>query len=189
MTTLNIELFPFQKTLIIAFIGAFIGQIIVVLFLWIKKNIDLSEKKKMIIKDLENQSVILDRMKGKYTELIKLFESKQTDKFTSSVFQDLHLDIFESVPKNELYRIFKKNLFDLVDVYKSIDFLKTHGPIWIYEHYLNKSNLHLKEKENDLNHEFYCSTHLSIIELSKGQIESNLKTIEEIKILIKRIKK
>lgn len=189
MTTLDIELFSFQKTLTIAFIGAFISQIIIISVLWIKKKIDLAEKKKMLIKDLENQSIILDRMKGKYTELIDLFDSRQTDKFTSSVFQDLHLDIFESVPKNELYRIFKQNLFDLVDIYKSIEFLKTHSPLWIYEHYLNKSNFHSKEKENDLNHEFYCSTQLSIIELSKGQIQSNLKTIEEIKTLITKINK
>lgn len=191
MTALNIESFSLEKTLLIAFIGALIGQIIVVGFQWIKKKIDLAEKKKMIIKDLENQSLILDRMKGKYNELLELFDSKQTDKFTSSVFQYLHLDIFESVSKNELYRIFKKRLFDLVDIYKSIEFLKNRSPIWIYEHYLNKSNLHIKEKEKekDLDHELYCSTHLSIIELSKDQIKNNLKTIEEIKTLITEIKK
>lgn len=189
MTALNIESFSLEKTLLIALIGAIIGQIIVSGFQWVKRKIDLAEKKRMIIKDLENQSLILDRMKGKYNELLELFDSKQTDKFTSSVFQDLHLDIYESISKNELYRIFKKRLFDLVDVYKSIEFLKNRSPIWIYEHYLNKSNLHIKEKEKDLNHEFYCSTHLSIIELSKDQIKSNLKTIEEIKTLIAEIKK
>ena len=189
MILLTTEPFFDFKTLYIAFAGAIIGQLIVSLFSWCKIKKDLNQKRNLIISDLKNQGEILNRLNVKLVELKELFKKKETDRFTSSVFHDLHLDIFESVSKIELYEIFKNEIFDLVDVYNSIEFLKEYGPFWIYEDYLNKSNLHIEEKKNDLNHEFYCKTHLDIISFSITQIENNLNTIEHLKITIKKLTK
>jgi len=56
MIFLNTEPFPFQKTLLIALIGAIIGQFLISIISWIKRKIDLSRKKQMIFNDLNNQS-------------------------------------------------------------------------------------------------------------------------------------
>ena len=181
------EPFPFQKTLLIALIGAIIGQALVLLISWIKKEIDLSRKKKMIVNDLNNQNKTLDLLSEKHLELKKLFKKRETDQFTTSIFHTLQLDIYQSVPKNELHSIFKKELTDLVDVYKSIEFIKSNGPYWIYKDYLEKSELHLEEKKNEPNHDFYCDTHIGFIEIAMKNIENNLRTIREVKSKIKTL--
>lgn len=187
MILLTSEPFSLQKTLLIALIGAIIGQSLIIVISWIKKEIDLSRKKKMILDDLKNQEKILDELTKKYLELKHLFQIRETDQFTSSVFHILHLDIYQSVAKNELYAIFKKNLSTLVDIYKSIDFLKSQGPYWVYKDYLEKSELHLEKKKNDDNHEFYCDTHIGFIEIALKNIENHLKTIMVTKSKIKKI--
>ncbi|GFZ78516.1 hypothetical protein GCM10011531_05100 [Aquaticitalea lipolytica] len=179
------EPFPFQKTLLIALIGAIIGQTLILLISWIKRKIDLSRKKQMILNDLNNQNKILDELTRKHLELRQLFEMRQTDQFTTSIFQVLQLDIYQSVPKNELYLIFKKNLSILVDIYKSIEFLKQNGPYWIYKDYLEKSELHLEEKKNDENHNLHCETELGFMDIGIKNIENNITTIKETKAKIK----
>lgn len=177
--------FPFQKTLLIALIGALIGQSIVLIINWLKTKVDLSTKKQMIIKDLENQDKTLDLIIEKFNELNNLFIKRKTEYFKTSVFQNLQLDIYQSISKNELYLIFKKDLATLIDIYKSLEFIKNNSPYFLYKEYLEKSNLHLEEKKNEPNHEFYCDIHLGIIELSVQNIENHLKTIRETKLKIK----
>lgn len=187
MIFLNLEPFPFQKTLLIAFIGAIIGQSLILFISWIKRKIDLSSKKKMIINDLNNQNKILDELIQKHLELKQLFERRETDQFTTSIFQVLQLDIYQSVPKNELYLIFKKNLSILVDIYKSIEFLKQNSPYWIYKDYLEKSELHLEEKKDDENHNFHCDTELGFMDIGIKNILNNIKTINDTKEKIKKL--
>jgi|GEM_PF-4413531 len=181
------EPFPFQKTLLIALIGAIIGQALILFIGWVKRKIDLSRKKQMIVNDLNNQSKTLDLITEKHNELNSLFIKKETDLFTTSIFQTLQLDIYQSVPKNELYSIFKKDLAILVDIYKSIEFIKNNGPYWIYKNYLEKSELHLEEKKNEPNLDFYCDTHIGFIEIAKKNIQNNLNTIQETKRKIKKL--
>ena len=175
------ESFPFQKTLLIALIGALIGQTLILLISWVKREIDLLRKKKMIINDLNNQNNTLDLITEKFIELNNLFVKKETALFTTSIFQTLQLDIYQSVPRNELHSIFKKDLATLVDIYKSIEFIKDNGPYWVYKDYLAKSELHLEEKKNEPNHNFYCDTHIGFIEIAKKNIQNNLNTIKETK--------
>tara|TARA_R110002051_G_scaffold162137_1_gene233666 strand:+ start:163 stop:732 length:570 start_codon:yes stop_codon:yes gene_type:complete len=189
MILLKIESFPFQKTLLIALIGAIIGQTLILLISWIKRKVDLWKKKQMVINDLKDHNKTFDLVIEKHLELNELFEKKQTDFFTTSIFQTLQLDIYNSVSKSELYSIFKKDLGILVDIYKSIEFLKNNGPYWIYKDYLEKSNHHLEEKKNEPNHEFYCEVHMGIIDISKKNIKNNLNTIQEIKKKIEKITK
>ncbi|WP_372755138.1 hypothetical protein [Mariniflexile sp.] len=182
---LSQEPFSFQKTLLIALIGALIGQTLILLVSWIKQKIDLSRKKQMIVNDLNNQNKTLDLLSEKHLELQELFKQREAYQFTSSVFHTLQLDIYQSVPKNELHLIFNKKLADLVDVYKSIEFIQSNGPFWIYKDYLEKSELHLEEKKNEPGHNFYCDTHLGFIEIAMKNIENNMSTIKDVKSKIK----
>ncbi|MEP5341175.1 MAG: hypothetical protein ABJL44_15660 [Algibacter sp.] len=179
MILLISEPFPFQKTLLIALIGAIIGQSLVILIGWIKKQIDLSRKKQMIVNDLNNQNIILKELTKKHLELKRLFENRKTEQFTSSIYHVLQLDIYQSVQKNELHSIFKKDLSVLVEVYKSIEFIKNNGPYWIYKDYLEKSERHLEETVNKSNYVFYDETHIGFMEIAMNNIENNLRTIQD----------
>ena len=163
MILLNQEPFPFQKTLLIALIGAIIGQFLILLIGWIKRKINLSRKKQMIVNDLKNQNQTLDLIIEKHNALNNLFI------------------------KRELHSIFKKDLAVLVDVYKSIEFIKNHGPYWIYNDYLEKLEIHLDEKKNVPNHNFYCETHLGFINIAIKNIQNNLITLQETKAKIKKL--
>ena len=182
-----IEQFPFQKTLLIALIGAIIGQSLILLIGWLKRQIDLNRKRKMILADLNNHNKILDLVAEKFIELNKLFDRRETDTFTSSIFHNLQLDIYESIPKHELYSIFKKDLHVLVEIYKSIEFLKKNSPYWLFAEYLEKSEQHNKEEENNPEHEHYCETELGFIDLAQKNIQNHLKTIKETKLKIDKL--
>lgn len=173
--------FPYINTLVAALIGAIIGQLSVLLVNWIKKKCELKSKKKLIQADLVNQQAILERMDTKLNELKILFEERNTDIYKGDVFHDITKDIYESVPKIDLYKIFSDKLPVLVDVYESLMFLKTNNPPAIYHQYVTKLNNHIAEKKDKPDHEFYCSTHLGFIEIAIGQISNNLNTIEDVK--------
>ena len=179
--------FPYVNTLVAALIGAFIGQLSILLFNWIKRKIELNNKKKLIEADLKNQKVILTRMETKLNELKTLFENRDTDRYKGDVFHDLTKDIYESVPKIELFKIFGNLLPTLVDIYESIMFLKINNPPAIYYKYITKLNNHIDEKKDQPNHDFYCKTHLGFIEIAVGQISNNLKTISEVKEQMNKI--
>lgn len=181
------EPFSFQKTLLIALIGAVIGQTLIILISWTKRQIDLNRKKQMILDDLNNHNKILDLVSEKFIELDKQFDNRDTSVFTSSVFHNLQLDIFESVPKNELYSIFKNDLHILVEIYKSIEFLKTNSPYWVYSNYLEKSEEHYKANEKDPNHVFLCDAEIGFMDIAQKNIQNNLRTIKDTKDKIKKI--
>ena len=55
----------------------------------------------------------------KLRELDLKFIERHLDSYTHDAFQDLHIDIYESVPKPDLHKIFNQKFFKLVDIYKS----------------------------------------------------------------------
>lgn len=173
--------FPYINTLVAALIGAIIGQLSILLVNWIRKEIDLNKKKKLIKADIRNKQIILERMETKLKELKTLFENRNTKTYGGDVFQDITKDIYDSVPKIDLYKIFDDQLPILVDIYESLMFLKRKSPPEIYNKYVEKLNNHTAEKKNDPNHKFYCETHLGFIEIAIGQISNNLNTIEDVK--------
>ncbi len=190
MNLLNILFLSFQKTLIVAFIGAIIGQLIVQFFNLGKRKIDLKRKKIMIKNDLINQSNVLDSVAKKYIELKQQFLNRDLDYFTTSIFHTLQLDIYKSVSMIDLHSIFKEKLFDLVDIYKSIEFIKENGPFYIYHNYIEFSDKHSEEMKDEPNHEMYCETELNYINIAISNIDNHLTTIstaqETIKKLIKK---
>lgn len=68
--------FDFKNTLIIALIGAMIGQALVIFISWIKSKMDLNTKEKLLITDLKNQKLIIIRLKKEYQILLEKFEKK-----------------------------------------------------------------------------------------------------------------
>jgi hypothetical protein len=179
--------FPYVNTLLAALIGAIIGQLSILLINWIKRKIELKNKKNLIKADIKNQKAILTRMETKLKELKILFETRKTDIYKGDVFHDITKDIYESVSKIDLYKIFEDKLPVLVDIYESLIFLKTNNPPTIYSQYLTKLNNHIAEKKDDQTHDFYCRTHQGFIEIAVGQISNNLNTICEIKEQMNKI--
>lgn len=179
--------FPYTNTLIAALIGAIIGQLSILLVNWIKRMIDLKNKRNLIKADIRNKKVILDRMEAKLNDLKTLFENRNTDIYKGDVFHDITKDIYESIPKIDLYKIFENELPTLVDIYESLIFLKTNSPPVIFDKYVTKLNNHIAEKKDVPNHDFYCKTHLGFIKIAVGQISNNLKTIGEVREQMNRI--
>lgn len=179
--------FPYMNTLVAALIGAIIGQLSILLVNWIKQKCDLKNKRNLIKSDIRNQKIILDRMETKLNDLKTLFENRNTDIYKGDVFHDITKDIYESVPKIELYKIFKNELPTLVDIYESLMFLKANSPQVIFHKYITKLNIHIVEKKDIPNHDFYCKTHIGFVEIAVGQISNNLNTIQEVKEQMKKI--
>lgn len=172
--------FDFTKTLVTALIGAIIGQVLILFIGWVKNHLTRKDKKKLIVDDLTNQLKVLSRLVTKLNELDKKFEKRDALNNTSDTFQDLQTDIYESVPKTDLHKIFKTDIFKLVDIYKSIEFLKVNSIVNIHITYLQKLEIHTKEKASEPNHDFYCTTHMQFIDTARSQIKNNLGTISDI---------
>jgi len=172
--------FDVTKTLVTALIGAIIGQAIIFIITLINNKQTLKEKRKLIVADLTHQLTVLDRMTKKLNELDKKFETKDTLNHKADAFQDLQTDIYESVPKPDLHKIFKNDIFKLVDIYKSIRFLQDNSIVIIHNTYLKKLEIHTKEMQDDPLHDFFCRTHMQFIELARAQIKNNLSTIADI---------
>lgn len=187
MNQLNDLFLPFHKTLIVALIGALIGQLIIQSFSIVKRKIDLKRKEKMIKNDLINQSKILDLAAKKYNELKQQFLNRDLDYFTTSIFHTLQLDIYKSVSMIDLHSIFKEKLFDLVEIYKSIEFIKENGPYLIYSNYLEFSEKHSEEKKDEPDHERYCETELNYIDIAVKNIDNNLTTISSAQEIINKL--
>ncbi len=172
--------FDVNKTLVTALIGAVIGQVLIFYITWINNKRTLKEKRKLIVADLAHQLKVLARLVIKLNDLDEKFENKDTLNNTSDAFQDLQTDIYESVPKPDLHKIFKNDIFKLVDIYKSIRFLQDHSIIYLYDNYIRKLEIHQKEKQGDPVHDFFCATHLRFIEKVRSQIKENLSGITDI---------
>jgi hypothetical protein len=172
--------FEYKKTLIVALIGAVIGQCLVILIAWIKSKIDLRAKKRLLIADLKNQKQIIGRLHKSLMALLGKFEQRNTNNHSYDAFYDLQIDIYSSIAKTDLFKIFGKRFSKIVKIYKTLDFLGTYSIDRIYKEYLTKIDRHTQEKRDDPKHDFYCASHLGFIELAKSQIKNNIQTIEEL---------
>lgn len=176
--------FNLEKTLITAFIGALIAQVLIILVTFVKTELGLRTKKKLLITDLKNHKTILIKLKAAYVELLTKFENKNTNRHTVDSFKELQLDVFNSITKTDLYKIFGEDIHEIVKIYKTIEFLKEFSVDRIYTDYITKLSNHLHEKKGIANHEYYCATHLSLIDFAESQLKSNIKTVNELLIEI-----
>lgn len=172
--------FDWNRTLWTALIAALIAQGLIILINWIKIKIELNTKKKLLKDDLKNQKGVIIKLKSAFEELYKKFEARDTKTHTCPFFEDLHTDIYESISKTELFKIYGNRIKKIVKIYKTVSFLNTYSVDKIYCDYIAKLEIHLKEEKNNPNHKEYCTEHLFYISIATGQIKNNLRTIEEL---------
>jgi hypothetical protein len=172
----------------LALIGGIIALILKAIFDWFISKRDLCVKRKLIESDLTNQAEVVERLRTELKELYNKFEKRQANQHTVDAFVDLHSDIYNSIPKTDYYKIYKKKSVVLNEIYKTIEFLSHFSIDKIYTDYIVKLDNHLKEKENQQNHEYYCNTHINFIKSAQRQILHNLKAIEDVKFKIEKIK-
>jgi hypothetical protein len=172
-----------------AFAGAVIGQILIILIGWAKTELDRKTKKELIVSDLNNQLKLTERLRKAHQELLEKFEKRAADNHTYDSFEDLHTDMYESITKPDLFKIFGSRMVNLVKIYKTISFLETYSVDRIYKDYLVKVEAHTKEKRDDKDHNRYCSTHIGYMDSAISQLKNNLESVDdlegEIKIFIK----
>jgi hypothetical protein len=175
------------KILLTAFSAAIITQSFVLLIAWYRYKKDLMTKKKLIDTDLENQLAILKKLKKHYEELLIKFQKRDLESYAGNVFEDLFLDIYEAIEKPDLYRIYKKKIIDLVDIYKVIEFLKSKTPYQIYVVYVDDWQEHRESDEHKKHNNENCPFHLSTLDTAEGQIKHNLESLISVENQIDRI--
>lgn len=140
----------------------------------------------------------------KYAEDMLLIKSKilePNEKMGETVdaMPMLTSEIFKSYTPDELNRVCysSKNYIELLDIYYSIDFLKSNMPIDIYSKYVEKIENHFEEKNIEgidakLNHCKTCDVLKSYITFSSNNAEQKIKRAvaasKQIKTLLKSIK-
>ncbi len=181
-TRAEVTAFDWERTLFTALIGALIAQGLIILINWIRTEIELKTKKNLLIADLKSQREVIVKLKTAYETLLDKFQKRDTKKHSYESFEDLHTDIYESVSKTDLFKIFGLRITKIVNIYKTLRFLKKYSVDAIYRDYITKLDNHLREKRDNPEHDYYCVTHRGFIDIATGQINNNIKTIGEVLI-------
>lgn len=170
-----------------AFIGAIIGSIVTILSRWILFRIELKRKKRLMNDDLIHQQEVLIEYKKVTEQLLADFENKENlDRRSHPSFEDLYTDIYESISKSDLFIIYQNRLPKIVQIYKSIEFLKEYKPSILYGEYIDNWESHRKLQEH-LDHmnkypdDIYCGAQIGYMTHAIGQLKLNLNTINEVK--------
>lgn len=137
--------------------------------------------------DLIHQQEVFIEYKAVTEKLLSDFEKKENlERRSHPSFEDLYVDIYESISKPDLFIIYQNRLPKLVQIYKSIEFLKEYKPSTIYAEYVDKWDTHRKLQEH-LDHmkaypnEVYCNAQIGYINHAIAQLRLNLNTIDEVK--------
>ena len=173
-----------NNLLVTVFFTSVISQAVILIVQTLKLKGDIEAKRKLILADLRNQLKVLDRMHNKLQELDKKFAERDENGITNyrvDAFQDLQIDIYESVAKHEIHSGFGEKIFMVVDIYKSINFLKEHHPGKIHKDYSNRIQRHLEEKKGSCRFSHFCEAHLKYIDNARSNINGNSNTIKELK--------
>ena len=179
-TEAEVTAVDWERTLFTALIGALIAQGLIILINWIKNKIELNTKKNLLTADLKSQREVIVKLNTAYETLLDKFQKRDTKKHSYASFEDLHTDIYESVSKTDLFKIFGKRMTKIVNIYKTVRFLKEYSVDAIYRDYIINLDNHLKEKRDNPEHDYFCVTHLGFIDIATGQINNNTKTIGEV---------
>ena len=169
-----------------------LGALITGFIAWVIHRWDLRTKKKFMNDELIDKMEVILRLEKQTQELITKFETLDIKTYSSDVFEDLYLDIYESVSKDDLYKIYKKNLPALVKVYKKIEFLKTMSLLKIYIDYINKWEAHRVSSEHNqhfgrVKDGIYCDTNMGYMEITKTQLKNNMEAIKNLKRDINKV--
>jgi hypothetical protein len=101
------------------------------------------------MRDLRKKKDIILRLVEKYNLLITKFEAKDVENHYYNAFNDLHTDIYDSITKVDLFRIYKNKISDVVEIYNTFKFLKERDVGFIYREYLEKIDKHDEKHKDD----------------------------------------
>jgi hypothetical protein len=167
----------------------FLGALVTGVVAWAVHRWDLRTKKKVMNEEMLDKAEVILRLERETLGLIDKFETRTTKEYNGDAFEDLYLDIYESMAKDDLYKIYKRSLIDLVKVYKKIEFLNSMSPHKIYSDYVDKWEIHRMtsdHKEHWNGEDIFCDSHVGFIDRAKFQLKNNM---EVIKLLKKDINK
>jgi hypothetical protein len=153
-----------NQVLITALLAATFTQLLVVLISWIRNELDLLNKKKLILDDLREKRKTLLDLKEAYRVLLEKFKNRDVDSHEYLAFTELNADVFNAVSKPDLYKIFGKRMIKISDIYNMIVFLKKHDVEFTYQDYLNKINNHTEKMKGVKGHDFWCETHVGFVD-------------------------
>ncbi|MBS1487038.1 MAG: hypothetical protein JST43_05570 [Bacteroidetes bacterium] len=168
----------------------FLGAFVTGFFAWSVHRWDLRTKKKVMNEEMADKVEVILRLEKETQGLIDKFEKRDTKEYNGDAFEDLYLDIYESMTKDDLYKIYKKSLIDLVKVYKKIEFLNTMSPHKIYSDYVDKWEIHRmtsEHKEHWTGDGIFCDSHISFAERAKLQLLNNMDVINLLKRDINKV--
>lgn len=160
-----------------ALIGAIIGQFILVSVNYLKEKIQLNKKRKLIQVDLMFLKAQLTDLNAKFEELYVNFKIKNLKRYQGNIAGELNRDVFDSLSKIELYKIYGDKFPILIKIYSNLIFVKQNNPYQIYKNYTEELQEHQDEMANEENHPFYCDSHMQIIEIAMENIRNIQTTI------------
>jgi hypothetical protein len=188
ITTIINELNKIEKSAILAgFIGAIISFIITMAGKWFEKRNDLNLKRKLIITDLDDKKTLLIKVNKEYQSLLRQFEDQNLDSHNSDDLTNLNTDLFNSISKTDLFKIYQKKIGKLINIYNTIDFLSRKKPLSIYQEFIKK------QSQFNFNKNVYLSNpqryNQTFIDNSINQIKANILTCSELNNEIEAIMK
>ncbi|NOT76712.1 MAG: hypothetical protein HOP08_17425 [Cyclobacteriaceae bacterium] len=176
-----------------AFLGALIGAFVTVVFSYIKHRYDLKTKKDLIDTDLQHQMDELDKYEIEAKQMIIDFENAFAIGFKNKLqlaFEAFYPDVYDAMSKEDLFRIYKKRLPNIILIYKTIGFLKEKRPSTFASEYFELWNthrispLHLAHKEKHGLEDDFCGYQQGLWDNSVIGLKKNLESVGELRSLI-----
>lgn len=171
-----------RSTIIAGLIGALLSQIITSIVLYSKGKKDLRLKKKLIVTDLNAKKKILTILSGEYKKLKVQIEAGATDTFQSDAMNGLNIQLFESIPKTDLFMIYGADIVDVVEIYNSFQFLNRKSPGMLFKNLADKWSLHKQTAEHQNSHTNMCANYKLLLHTAAHQATLNIQTCTELEV-------
>jgi hypothetical protein len=147
-----------------------------------------------VFADLNKKREITDELIGEYEKLKKKFEERDLLNFHMKLFHNLNPDIFNSVDKGDVVKIFgREDAYKIDDIYSHLIYCKKYDIEFTYDKYLKWEKTHKEEHKNDdPPHNYWCKAHIQVVERAIENIGSHLKAARAAKtstgILLRKYK-
>ncbi|HEY5825739.1 MAG TPA: hypothetical protein VIT44_15300 [Cyclobacteriaceae bacterium] len=168
-------------------LSAFFGASIALFLAWINQRLELKNIKLLINGDLIHLQEVVSKLRTETEKLLLKFENRENlETHSADSFEDLYTDIYDSVSKTDLHKIYKNRLPELVQIYKTVLFLKGVTPVNVYSKYVESWDNHKSSELHKRENGTYCDTHIGFINIAKGQLNNNLESMDQLKRNINR---
>lgn len=164
------------QSLTIAIVAAVFTQLIIVGISSYKFNRDLRVKRELLEEDLKDKKSSLLALYESYCTLLTQLNNRDLKRFISDAFPDLNSNLYQSVQKSDLYRIYEKKIVEIVKIYNAVDYLSKGTSSLIYGEYVRKWKEHVNTESHKASHVVYCDSHIAFIEIASEQSKLNMNT-------------